>query len=175
MWLRDALPEDVDGLRVLTYGFNSGLVESTSIASIQSYAKEFLLGLVGARDDVDRPLVFVAHSLGGLVVKQALVEAASGEALHLNILKSTAGLLFFGVPNRGLSIESFLPMVHGQPNEFFVNSLQPESTYLDVLHQGFCRHFTFKDSEIVSFFETRSSLFIGFLNAGLACRYLQVL
>ncbi|KAF8541127.1 hypothetical protein BDD12DRAFT_633288, partial [Trichophaea hybrida] len=49
MWLRDALPEDVDGLRVLAYGFNSGLVESASIASIQSYAKEFLLGLVGAR------------------------------------------------------------------------------------------------------------------------------
>jgi hypothetical protein len=63
MWLRDALPKDVSGLRVLTYGFESGLVGSTSFASIGSYAKELLRDLIGARSHVDVSIVASSFSL----------------------------------------------------------------------------------------------------------------
>lgn len=60
MWLCDSLPEDVSGLRVMTYGFSSGLVGSTSFAGIGTYAQELLEELKGARDHdaVGRPVSF---------------------------------------------------------------------------------------------------------------------
>ncbi|KAI5836715.1 hypothetical protein DFP73DRAFT_453508, partial [Morchella snyderi] len=166
MWLRDALPVDITDLRILTYGFDSGLVGSTSFASITSYATELFQRLSGARDHArQRPLVFICHSFGGLIVKQTLVTAATtrkpgtDEVLESadQILKSTAALLLYGVPNRGLRIESLLPMVRGQPNHSLVEALKPESTYLELLHHNFCTHFTFPDSEIISFWETKLS------------------
>lgn len=63
MWLRDALAKDVSGLRILTYGFDSGLVGSTSFASIGSYAKELLRDLIGARSHVDVSVVAWSLSL----------------------------------------------------------------------------------------------------------------
>ncbi len=46
------------------------------------------------------PLVFVAHSLGGLVVKQAMVNAKNDES-YIDIRKATCGLVFFAVPHQG--------------------------------------------------------------------------
>ncbi|KAA8903429.1 ankyrin repeat-containing domain protein, partial [Sphaerosporella brunnea] len=50
-----------------------------------------------------------------------------------------------------------MPMVHGQRNEELVRALQPESHFLDMLHRDFCTHFRFRDSKIVSFYETLQS------------------
>jgi hypothetical protein len=48
MWLRDSLPRDVPGTRILTYGYNSDLVGSKSFQGIEAIASEFvaLLGRV---------------------------------------------------------------------------------------------------------------------------------
>ncbi len=90
-------------------------------------------------------MIFIAHSLGGLLVKevcrlqhlrltgiqvngftQALALAFSNHknTESLNLFKSTYGLLFFGVPNLGLRNEQLRGMVAGQPNEQLVNDLQ---------------------------------------------------
>jgi alpha-beta hydrolase superfamily lysophospholipase len=44
-----------------------------------------------------RPLVLVGHSMGGIVIKQALVTSASQD----NILSSTKLIVFLGTPHRG--------------------------------------------------------------------------
>lgn len=48
MWLRDSLPRDLPGTRILTYGYNSDLVGSKSFQGIEAIASEFvaLLGRV---------------------------------------------------------------------------------------------------------------------------------
>lgn len=49
-------------------------------------------------------MIFVGHSLGGLVVKQALLLAS--ESLHdsyHDILNATSGIVFLGTPHRGSS------------------------------------------------------------------------
>jgi len=77
MWLRDALPHDIKGeddnplSRVMVYGYESSLQQSDSFQNIEDLGTAFrssLLRLVGA--GTIRPVVFIAHSLGGLVVKQ---------------------------------------------------------------------------------------------------------
>ena len=51
--------------------------------------------------DPSRPLLFVAHSFGGLVVMYALRHSFDNPAEGSNPFASTAGLIFLGTPFRG--------------------------------------------------------------------------
>ena len=101
LWLRDQLPRDLPGARIYTYGYPSHLLFSKSRAQIRDYASKLLSCLSTARVGQERrPIIFIAHSLGGIVCKQALI-LANRNHLYSNILKSTIGILFFATPHRG--------------------------------------------------------------------------
>jgi surfactin synthase thioesterase subunit len=71
MWLRDALPKDIPTARIIIYGYNSTVANSTSMQNLEDLATSFrnsLLPLV--RSDTLKPIIFIGHSLGGLIVKQ---------------------------------------------------------------------------------------------------------
>ena len=80
-----------------------------------------------------------------------------GNDLDKANLKATYGALFFGVPNQGMDISSLVPMVGDQPNRYFLESLGKESEILPEQRTKFPKAFDFKDSEIISFFETQMS------------------
>ena len=103
-------------------------------------------------------MVFLAHSLGGLVIKQAIVDmkASNNEKDSYN-LSATYGLYFFGVPNTGMNIGPLKCMIRGQPNEEFIMSLANNSQLLRNLRRDFPNAFDFADSQIISFYETRES------------------
>ena len=101
LWLRDQLPQDLPKARIYTYGYPSHLLFSKSKAEIRDYAMKLLSCLTTVRVGQERcPIIFVAHSLGGIVCKQALI-LAYRDSLYSNILESTIGILFFGTPHRG--------------------------------------------------------------------------
>ena len=107
-----------------------------------------------------RPIIFVAHSLGGLVVKQALVEAAQSNSKHdQSILQSCVGLLFFGVPNRGLNNSNLETLVKNQKNAPFVSSLREGSELLRILHQSMSRAYpkSLKSCLVASFYESKDT------------------
>jgi hypothetical protein len=59
-----------------------------------------------------RPIIFICHSLGGLVVKDALVKAASHDSHKRDhdlalIGRHTKGVLFLGTPHRGSQQATF--------------------------------------------------------------------
>lgn len=77
MWLRDSLPyalSDENGniiARVMIYGYESSLPNSDSFQNLEDLGTALHSTLrTLAFDGTFKPLVFIAHSLGGLVVKQ---------------------------------------------------------------------------------------------------------
>lgn len=79
------------------------------------------------------------------------------DARSLELLRSIYGVLFFGVPNQGLDIESLIPMVEGQPNETFLRTLSRDTQLLRNQCRDFCKTFDFQDSEVFCFYETVES------------------
>ncbi|KJX93183.1 hypothetical protein TI39_contig4372g00015 [Zymoseptoria brevis] len=70
---------------------------------VSTIGAKLLKGLARARKSApNRPLIFVAHSFGGLVVMSALWAAASSSAADHQIHDCAMGLVFLGTPFRGL-------------------------------------------------------------------------
>ncbi len=94
------------------------------------------------------------------MVKQALVEAAQGRLENDHaILRACIGLLFFGVPNRGLNNENLETLVKNQRNAPFVAGLKEGSELLRMLHQGLSNTYktTLTPCFVASFFETHDT------------------
>ncbi|GAP85018.2 hypothetical protein SAMD00023353_3900570 [Rosellinia necatrix] len=104
-WPRDLLPGECPEARIMTWGYDSKVTKyvasSTNKNSLYSYGKDLLFALRRDRP-FKRPLILIAHSLGGIVVKEMLANAdASVVAEAQDIAKSTAAVVFMGTPHRG--------------------------------------------------------------------------
>lgn len=126
MWLADNIPRDIPAARVMIFGYESELPHSRSQVQLDDLAGPLQIAISQIlRSDKKRPILLVGHSLGGLLVKQALIRIAEPgfENGLPNLLDMITGTLLFGTPNDGLDIESLVPMVNNQPNRFLLESL----------------------------------------------------
>ncbi|KAJ5287611.1 hypothetical protein N7478_003297 [Penicillium angulare] len=123
-WPVDLLPDVLASQRprILTYGYNANVTAFTDGASrdsIVSHAETLASNLAAnrnLRDCADRPIIFICHSLGGLVVKRALIycRSLSNERTeHLrSVYVSTFGILFLGTPHNGSDIAKWGLLLH---------------------------------------------------------------
>ncbi|KAI0436930.1 hypothetical protein F4803DRAFT_556519 [Xylaria telfairii] len=117
-WPQDLLPMACPEARVITWGYHtlrSGDAPVVSQPDLFSHAKDLLRELGDLRDGTDvqrRPLVFIAHSLGGIIVKEVLRRAEfSNTKNEQEILSSTAATIFFGCPHRVVEQEPLVDTV----------------------------------------------------------------
>jgi hypothetical protein len=106
-WPTMLLPPNLPHARLLTWGYNAYVVQA-SVASknrLTDHAINLLIDLTNDRASCNasgRPLIFVAHSLGGLVCKEAILLSRNNPELHLcDIFEHTTGIMFMGTPHRG--------------------------------------------------------------------------
>lgn len=106
-WPGKLLPEKIDSARILTYGYDAYLVKKAVASSneLRNHANNFLHDLTSYRaqsNSTSRPLILVAHSLGGLVCKEACLASWNNPEDHLrDIFNSLVGIAFMGTPHRG--------------------------------------------------------------------------
>ncbi|KAI0502713.1 ribonuclease-like protein p/mrp subunit [Xylaria bambusicola] len=148
-WLSDddMLPRDVKNARIMTYSYPASvtaLLGGTSSDRILQHAQTMIAELVADRElehATERPIIFICHSLGGIVVKRALVYSASRTASHIKHLRSiyvsTYGMLFFGTPHQGSRKANLLT-----PAQRIIDILLPsrildtEAQLLNALKEG---------------------------------------
>ncbi|KAL9624502.1 MAG: hypothetical protein Q9160_001166 [Pyrenula sp. 1 TL-2023] len=138
-WPNELLPQTLDQqrIRILTYGYDAGVTaftDGTSKDKIHNHAEHLAGKLVANRSlkkALERPLIFVCHSLGGLVVKRCLIYCKSVRHPHLERLRSiyvsTYGILFLGTPHNGSDIARWGTLLQSicsamLPKKFFDSS-----------------------------------------------------
>ncbi|EJT68935.1 hypothetical protein GGTG_13524 [Gaeumannomyces tritici R3-111a-1] len=106
-WPGTLLPQKLKNARILTYGYDAYVLRR-SVASnnrLKDHAKNLLNDLTTDRASCEarsRPLIFVAHSLGGLVCKEAILHSRNHPESHLrDIFDCTKGIIFMGTPHKG--------------------------------------------------------------------------
>lgn len=97
-WVRQGIRREANKARILLYE-HLDLAEGTGLGKL---ADDFLSALQDLRDreEQQRPLLLLGHSVGGLVVKMALTKA-SRDSRYENILRECYGVAFFGTPHQG--------------------------------------------------------------------------
>ncbi|TRX90263.1 hypothetical protein FHL15_008808 [Xylaria flabelliformis] len=143
MWIRDVLPKHVYGIRAVVYGYETRLAESRSFERIKDLASRLiaLLTTYGWGSRSSKPIIFLAHSLGGLVLRDALRQLSdSSTAEYKTLSRLFRGALFFGVPNLGIEQDSFQTIVQGNPNDTLIDDIRHGSNYLRRLNDYFSRN-----------------------------------
>lgn len=84
MWLRDFLPQQIPHARIMSFGYDSVLLFSKSTSDVGTFAEQLLESLLSQRMNVaeTRPIIFICHSLGGIVVKKVGSQFLSLEARY---------------------------------------------------------------------------------------------
>ena len=124
LWLRDILPDSLNVARVLTFGYNANsksFYGHSSADRIQQHAQTLVADLQADRaleNCHQRPIVFICHGLGGILVKKALAYSStrtSQRIEHLySIFVSTYAILFFGTPHQGTKKKDWLASAHAE-------------------------------------------------------------
>ncbi|KAL9091410.1 MAG: hypothetical protein Q9165_004796 [Trypethelium subeluteriae] len=141
MWLRDFLPKDLKNIRVLIYGYNSQLREAHSRSLLGDHVRMFkqrLLTLSPSDRVQHRPIIFIGHSLGCLLIKKALVEIiGSPTARHISNFPL---IIFLAAPHRGLSVVSLQTILAVEnPSKDIVDELGESSSTLTDLNENFAK------------------------------------
>lgn len=119
-WPVDLLPSFLadENPRILVYGYdpNYDLQDSSWEMSVQIHGELLMKALTNRRagQSMQRPIIFVAHSLGGWVVKNALIHSSKsvGEReAYRSIYVSTHGILFLGTPHVTVRLDRWFPRV----------------------------------------------------------------
>ncbi|KAL8710362.1 MAG: hypothetical protein Q9225_007304 [Loekoesia sp. 1 TL-2023] len=163
-WFGD--DEYLQRFRVFTFGYNSNFKGSGTNLNITDFAKDLLFQLLtfshhDSESIGSRPIIFIAHSLGGLVVKKAYIIGKHDDE-YSSILSQIYGILFLATPHRGAqyakmlnNILSSAPIV--APPKAYVADLDTHSAALQDINEQFrtiCHELV-----LVSFFETLKTSF----------------
>jgi len=154
-WPADLACQTLPDSRILTYGYDTKirhwLTGPVSKKTVYDHAWDLLCGLEALRripKEAARPIVFIAHSLGGIVVKEALRRARACESskphIH-NVLSATSSIVFFGTPHGGADPRNSLHHILSlsaqalgmQANKQIVSTLMPDSERLAELRDEF--------------------------------------
>jgi hypothetical protein len=151
-WPRQLVQETVPNARVLTFGYDTHvrrLGPPVSRNTVYDIAWDFLVALEAERRlDSRRPVIFIAHSLGGIVVKEMLRRSSSSHLsqpqLH-DVFESTIGIMFFGTPHGGGDPRGILQHVAEKAikaagfsvNKQIVDTLLPSAERLRELRDEF--------------------------------------
>ncbi|KAK3989429.1 hypothetical protein QBC44DRAFT_396304 [Cladorrhinum sp. PSN332] len=149
-WPSDLLKADIPDARVLSFGYDADVVgwwSPTSSNRIGNHAENLLGRVMRLKERTcseDRSVIFVMHSLGGLVVQNALDLSRSSPDAHLRRLEEvTVGLLFMGTPHFGSDkakwgiFSAAMVNVVKKTNKSIIQVLDPDSEMLATIQKRF--------------------------------------
>lgn len=109
-WLQDSnmLPRTVTTARIMVFEYESQWFGKGSIKQrLSTVADQLVQALFHHRaKGSKRPIVFVCHCLGGIIVEKALLSAQRQQTEYPNLITSVIGCIFLGTPFRGTKTQT---------------------------------------------------------------------
>lgn len=178
LWPRNLLPEVIPDVQIFTWGYDADVgsfFSSAGQSTIHEHAGSLLSDLSDLRDTPELRLIhliFVVHSLGGIIVKDALNQSSSTEGTRLKgIAPATYGVVFLGTPHRGSKSASLgklayhiTELVTRRPNIKLLQGLEKHSEILDRIGHSFNQTVSKHEVSIYSFREERETRKYGLFN-----------
>ncbi|KAK0702413.1 hypothetical protein B0H67DRAFT_595627 [Lasiosphaeris hirsuta] len=137
LWPRDLLPKKIPNVRVFSFQYNTTIKGTTSKGKIADHATQLLSALHIDRETDStaeaRPIIFVGHSLGGILIKTAIARANENPK-YLGLRDATRGVMFFATPHHGMSNSSWLTFASAvlQLNTPFAGVLPTKNMLNDI-------------------------------------------
>ncbi|KAL8650898.1 MAG: hypothetical protein Q9210_003548 [Variospora velana] len=151
-WPRDLLPSVIQDVRIFTWGYDADIdgFGSASQNTIHQHAGSLLSDLADQRETSEhyrKPIIFVVHSLGGIIVKAALTKSSAIRGTRLkDIAPATFGVCFLGTPHRGSKSASLgriafeiTKAATRRPNTRLLQGLERNSETLDQIGDTFAQ------------------------------------
>lgn len=160
------LEPDVRLARILTFGYDANFRTAGNVStSVLDFAKDLLFDLKYAKDEQkgdlnigNVPLVFVVHSMGGLIIKEAYMQGQN-DPKYESIIKAISAITFLATPHRGTNLAELLDRILRSTfvtnSKQYISELAKNSFTLQKLNEQF-RHIAPR-LDIVSFYETQST------------------
>ncbi|KAF1967385.1 hypothetical protein BU23DRAFT_573272 [Bimuria novae-zelandiae CBS 107.79] len=198
-WPKELLPSTIPESRIFSFGYptefatfypviKADAVAHTNIDIIQRrcwsnleivgeklplYASFILPGVHTDTTAIQtsRPIIFVAHSLGGLVVANGLSSQSGSNEQRQEVINNTCGTIFLGTPFKGSDKASWAGLAEkvlsmlGDSNDQIIKDLDKNSTKLQHISTDF--HLLLKQRyeskelnpiQVACFFETKSTM-----------------
>ncbi|KAI0452034.1 hypothetical protein F5B21DRAFT_355977 [Xylaria acuta] len=160
-WPQDYLVEDVPEAEVWTYGYNADVFkvpfQASNRNSVSQHSRDLATKLEREIEN-QAPIVFVAHSLGGIVVKDVIRRSELCQS-------RTKLIVFLGTPHRGsphatwgVIASNLASVVFQDANKRIVEALELNSEVLDNIHVEFLRIVHGTGMKVHSFQEARAIL-----------------
>ncbi|KAK1251850.1 hypothetical protein MKX07_007329 [Trichoderma sp. CBMAI-0711] len=105
-------------MRIFSFSYNGDVGANLSSSSPAFHANDLLCCLEQALGDSSgRPLIFVAHGFGGIIVKKA-IQLCFLSPSYSRTKNALAGVVFFGTPHADTDSEALLQAVRGTVDAF---------------------------------------------------------
>ncbi|KAF2742947.1 hypothetical protein M011DRAFT_252802 [Sporormia fimetaria CBS 119925] len=160
-WPKEWLSRDpgFEHARVYSFGYRSDWINTkSSILDVGVFAETLLASIQSSPSMVenrDSRIIFVAHSMGGLVVKKACIDANTSSN-YQDIASRIESIFFLGTPHNGSEIaktaETIVALSPFHGNKPYVKDLIPASTMIRTINHDFPRYS--KNLQLFSFIET---------------------
>lgn len=153
-WPYDLLKKDFDAVRIMTYGYDSSpshwYKSRTNQMTIDQHTQTMLQRISSVRaNHRKRPIIFVAHSLGGILVKNMIILSGKytiGNVHLRDISESCHSIAFFGTPHKGATaaeigtmVANLVGILPAGPSVYksILRDLQPDSQKIESIMTDF--------------------------------------
>ncbi|KAK3317361.1 hypothetical protein B0T19DRAFT_290469 [Cercophora scortea] len=172
--LKDLLRHDFPHARILSFHHNSDWLVDSPVTTAEEIARELVADFALHRSKSKNiPIIFICHSFGGIILKEAL-SLATTEARE--IVNNTSGMIFLGTPHEGSHL-SLLGAIVAALSGFtgsasgVLLSLKHHEAQLSDLESSFRGSIEERkrthDVTIISFYEERPTMIFKWLSLGL--------
>jgi hypothetical protein len=165
-WPKKFLSKSIPQARISTFGYDAEVVNLWNMSSqngVRDHARKLVNALVVLREDspsvwfsspvcnntnliahqdYGAPIIFIAHSLGGLVCEEALVLLSQSTTdSHRRLWSGPLGIMLIGVPHGGSALakwaERSATLLPRQVNKKLLQVLRTDSELLSRLQEDF--------------------------------------